>query len=76
MNTAGVLAGKTITAISAGGLHSCAVADGKAYCWGNNYYGQLGNGTTPTPVPVAVDTGGVLTARRSPRSARGPTTRV
>ena len=38
----GVLAGKTVTAISAGQDHTCAVADGRAYCWGCNAYGQLG----------------------------------
>ena len=42
----GPLAGKTVTAISAGQRHSCAVADGKAYCWGENRGGQLGNNTT------------------------------
>ena len=36
VDTSGVLAGTTVTAISAGGFHSCAVADGRAYCWGSN----------------------------------------
>ena len=61
VDTAGVLAGKTVTAVEAGHLHTCAVADGKAYCWGNNEYGQLGdNTTTNSKVPVAVDTTGEL----------------
>jgi alpha-tubulin suppressor-like RCC1 family protein len=47
----------TVTAISTGSLHSCAIADGKAYCWGNNYTGQLGdNTTTNKSAPVAVNT--------------------
>jgi len=61
VDTSGVLAGHTVTDISAGNAHSCAVADGQAYCWGLNNYGQLGNSTTTTSkVPVAVDTAGVL----------------
>ncbi len=35
--------------ISAGDYHSLAAgSDGNAYAWGNNYYGQLGNGTNGT----------------------------
>lgn len=42
--------------ISAGGRHTCGLtSDNRAYCWGYNVYGQLGDGTTTRrlrPVPV------------------------
>ena len=43
--------------ISAGYLHTCAVAtlDGRAWCWGNNDNGELGDATTQMRrLPVAV----------------------
>lgn len=43
-----------VSSLSATGLHTCAVADGEVYCWGSNGNGQLGSGTTNSPVPVAV----------------------
>ncbi|MBU1537418.1 hypothetical protein KKF84_19030, partial [Myxococcota bacterium] len=45
-----------ITSITAGEEHSCLVTgDGAAYCFGNNDYGQLGDGsTTSSATPVAV----------------------
>ena len=60
----GLLSDKTVTAISAGSGHTCAIASGAAYCWGNNYNGQLGNGSnTNSNVPVAVTSTGVLTGK-------------
>ena len=61
----GVLNGKTLTQVSAGRLHTCALAtDGTAACWGYNGFGALGNGTNiNSSVPVAVDVSGVLNGK-------------
>lgn len=55
----GVLAGKTVTDISAGPSHSCAISDQAVYCWGYNGYGQA-NGTVDTTTPVSYVTSPVL----------------
>jgi alpha-tubulin suppressor-like RCC1 family protein len=46
-----------VTAVSSGGLHTCAVANTGVYCWGQGTFSQLGNGTTTsaTGTPVAVN---------------------
>ena len=59
--------GPSFSQVSAGGLHTCAIDATGLWCWGDNEYGQLGNGlTTPeilTPTRIkpgswtAVDTG-------------------
>ena len=42
-----VAGGKTWKSLSAGSLHTCGVTtDGNAYCWGDNFYGQLGTGSS------------------------------
>jgi alpha-tubulin suppressor-like RCC1 family protein len=65
VTTSGVLAGKTVVAISAGGSHSLALcSDGTLVAWGGNDQGQLGiNSTTFSSVPVAVSTSGVLAGK-------------
>jgi alpha-tubulin suppressor-like RCC1 family protein len=53
-----------VTAVAAGGHHTCAIKSGALYCWGYNDYGQLGDGTTThrnTPVAVT-DMGSGVTA--------------
>lgn len=51
--------GVRFTALAAGAFHTCGLAgDGTAYCWGNDDFGQAGNGEprsdVNTPSPVAM----------------------
>ena len=43
--------GKTFASLAAGGYNTCGLTSaGVAYCWGNNYFGQIGDGTTGTAI--------------------------
>jgi alpha-tubulin suppressor-like RCC1 family protein len=59
----------TATALSTSGSRSynmCAIVNGKAWCWGNNESGQVGNGvanTTLVLVPTKVIDTGVLSGK-------------
>jgi alpha-tubulin suppressor-like RCC1 family protein len=60
----GAMVNSGVTAIAAGGHHTCAIKSGALYCWGHNAHGQLGDGTTTdrnTPVAVT-DMGSGATA--------------
>ncbi|MFO1135425.1 MAG: hypothetical protein U1E30_09605 [Rhodoblastus sp.] len=64
--SSGALAGKSVVQIAAGQAHTCAMtADGGVYCWGYNFYGQLGDGTSfQRNAPVAVSTSGALAGKK------------
>jgi len=71
--TSGVLAGKTVVKIAAGGNHNLALcSDGTLVVWGYNFSGQLGIGsTTQSRVPVLVNTSGVLAGKTVAAIAAG-----
>ena len=70
----GALTGKKVTNVSISNYKvsyddldsdtTCAVADDKAYCWGSNSFGKIGDGTVQARLePVAVSTSGVLAGK-------------
>lgn len=58
LTPAPVAGGHRFRHVDAGSFHTCGLSypDNQAYCWGSNFKGKLGDGTTAdhlTPVPVA-----------------------
>ncbi len=44
--------------VSGGTSHTCGIDEGKLYCWGSDYYGQIGNGATTGDImtPLQIET--------------------
>ena len=63
-----------VTGIATGANQTCAaLGDGSATCWGDNSYGQLGNGTVTNSLLPSVVTGGVILPVPQPGSPQAPT---
>jgi alpha-tubulin suppressor-like RCC1 family protein len=68
------MAGKTIATVATGRVSLAVASDGTVYAWGDNSYGQLGNGSsTSSPVPVAVTMSGALAGKQIVKVAVGST---
>jgi len=65
VNVANFGSGRVVKSIALGLYHTCAILDdGSVKCWGSNYHGELGIGTTDdTGVPTAVDLGSGRSAK-------------
>jgi alpha-tubulin suppressor-like RCC1 family protein/serine/threonine protein kinase len=69
----GVLSGKSVVALSAGLQHTLVLSsDGKIYTWGNNMFGQLGDGSTDPGIrPLEVRLTGALAGKEVVAVAAG-----
>jgi alpha-tubulin suppressor-like RCC1 family protein len=51
--------GAVLAVPDGGGAHTCAISNSRAYCWGQNAHGQLGDGTTITRTTPTLVSGGI-----------------
>ena len=72
VDTTGVLSGVTLIQATVGWHHACAEdTTGLVYCWGDNTYGELGDGTTTSSsVPVLAGTPPPAGVMATPGDAR------
>lgn len=72
LSSSSALLGKEVIDISASDNYTCALAsDGGVACWGNNQYGQLGNGSfNASSIPTAVVKTGELAGQRGVQLAK------
>jgi alpha-tubulin suppressor-like RCC1 family protein len=62
-----VSGGLAFVSIATGWYHTCGLtAAGAAYCWGFNFYGQLGDGTTTDRTTPSAVAGGLVFANLAP----------
>lgn len=56
----------SVANLSLGAYHTCArMTDGTVRCWGYNFYGQVGDGTTTSPVGAPITVGSIANALRT-----------
>lgn len=68
----GAIANKRISSITLGAVQGCATTEGRAYCWGVNQRGQLGNGTAPGFLADWDLAALVASTRHQPTKVTGP----
>ena len=67
-----VIGGLSFSTIALGAAHTCGLTiGGAAYCWGSNYSGQLGTGTTVGPQLCHVSTSENIACSSSPVAVVG-----
>jgi alpha-tubulin suppressor-like RCC1 family protein len=53
----------SVTSIALGLYHSCAIASGNVYCWGTNYFGEIGVSTSTSAQYYATQVAGISNAQ-------------